>query len=164
MSPQAHAVDSRHDNNSSKEKIQSSLHQPNDAEARTSSQSAEEQHRSGEEPISGPAVVPLADDAESRGRPGEDARWGRRSRPSRLLVQQRESRRPREETRTRNWEKTHFYGFGGNEAEGGKEGGESFNMSHFGSGWRTCVKSLVGLFRQNGRASDVLKPFFVREY
>lgn len=120
---------SRHDNNSSKEKIESSLHQPNDAEARTSSQRAEEQHRSGEEPISGPAVVPLTDDAESRGRPGEDARWGR---PSRLLVQQRESRRPREETRTRNWEKTHFYGFGGNEAEGGKEGGESFNMSHFG--------------------------------
>lgn len=75
MSPRAHAVHLRHDNNSSNKKIQSSLHQPNDAEASTSSQSAEEQRRSGEEPISG-AVVPLTDEAESRGRPGEDARWG----------------------------------------------------------------------------------------
>lgn len=76
MSPQTHAVNLRHDNNnSSSQKIQSSVHQPNDAAASTSSQSAEEQRRSGEEPISG-AVVPLTDDAESRGRPGEDARWG----------------------------------------------------------------------------------------
>lgn len=76
MSPQTHAVDLRPDNNrSSNKEIQSSVHQPNDAEASTSSQSAEEPRRSGEEPMSG-AVVPRSDDAESRGPPGEDARWG----------------------------------------------------------------------------------------
>lgn len=76
MSPQAHAVNLRRNNNSSnKKKIQSWVHQPNDAEASTSSQSAGEQRRSGEEPISG-VVVPLTDGAESRGRPGEGARWG----------------------------------------------------------------------------------------
>lgn len=75
MSPRTHAVHLRHDNKSSNQKTQSSVHQPNDAEASTSSQSAEEPRRSAEEPIS-EAVVPLADDAESRGRPGEDARWG----------------------------------------------------------------------------------------
>lgn len=124
MSPRTHAVNLRHDNNnSSNKKIQSLVHQPNDAEASTSSQSAEEPRSSGEEPIPG-AVVRLTDDAEQR--PTRRRRSvGQRRRRALLLVRQRQSRCLREETRTRNWAKTHFYGFGGNEAEGGKEGGES---------------------------------------
>lgn len=125
MSPGTHAVDLRHDSNSSNKETQSSVHQPNDAEASTSSQSAEEQRRSGEEPISG-AFVPLTDDAESgERRPARRRRSvGQRHRRARLLVQQRPPGCLLKETRTRNWAKTHFCGFGGNEAEGGKEGGE----------------------------------------
>lgn len=143
MSPQTHAVDWRHGNNSSNKKIQSSVHQPNDAEASTSSQSAEEQRRSGEEPISG-AVVPLTDDAESR----EDARWGSdaggpgywSSRGTRDVcgrkrapaTGQRRTFMVSEEMRRR---------------EEKREERVSTWVTDFGSGWRTCVKSLVGLFR-----------------
>lgn len=147
MSPQTHAVNLRHDNSSSNEKIQSSVHQPKDAETRTSSQSAEEPRRSGEEPISG-AVVPLTDDAESRGRPGEEARWGSdtdtdgpaywSSRGSRdvcwrkhapatgqrrtfMVSEQMRRREEKREERVSTW------------------------VTDFGNGWRTCVKSLVGM-------------------
>lgn len=156
MSPETHAVNLRHDNSNSgnSKRFKKPVHQPKDAEASTTSQSAEEQSSSWEEPISLSAAVLLprwAHDAE-RAEAGQEKH-------APLLVQQRQPGCLLEEARTRSWAKTHIYGYGGSEAERGKEGGERVWtwLTDHGNGWRTCVKSLFGVFKDRICACAVLR-------
>lgn len=125
ISPETHAVYFRQQQQ--QHKGLGSVHPPNDAEPSRTRQSAEEQSRSPDEPMSAFPLVPLTESAESRAqRPsrkktlgggsdtGGPGYWSLHRQPGCLL----------QETRTHNWAKTHFYGFAGNEAEKGKEGGE----------------------------------------
>lgn len=155
-SPETHAVNLRHDNNknsSNSNKIQKPVHQPKDAEASTTSQSAEEQSSSWEEPISLSAAVLLSRWATTQraeaeqentlgnwcNRGSRDVCWKKR----RSAVGQRRTFMVMVEMRRGE----------------GKEGGERVWtwLTDPGNGWRTCVKSLFEVFKDRICVCAVLR-------